>query len=41
MIAEATAGRGDEAFDYYKRINASAREEKERSTAASLTSTLR
>jgi cellobiose phosphorylase len=27
MIAEARAGRGDKAFDYYKRINPSAREE--------------
>ncbi len=27
MIAEAIVGRGDEAFDYYKRINPSAREE--------------
>ena len=27
MIAEATIGRGDKAFDYYKRINPSAREE--------------
>jgi cellobiose phosphorylase len=27
MIAEATVGRGDKAFDYYKRINPSAREE--------------
>ncbi len=27
MIAEAMVGRGDKAFDYYKRINPSAREE--------------
>jgi cellobiose phosphorylase len=27
MIAEAIVGRGDKAFDYYKRINPSAREE--------------
>ena len=42
MIAETIAGDGDRAFDYYLRINPSAREEISRAcTAASRTSTRR
>ena len=41
MIAEAISGDGDAAFDYYRRINPSAREDIRTCTAASRTSTRR